>query len=712
MNEKKTISELIKIEIISDILSSGLFKSILTLNGEETFNFLNRIISNFALHRLRPWGIPLIVICDNEKKYYVLESFLNTELEKIFIKELIETIVNGSNQNYKNFYEQFEKNYGKDAMPWFLYEIGESGEVLELKLIIEGKEIKCYIWRKEDSIFDPNDIKEMLESLYGKLITIINNYKKIYKEINIKIEKAEQEKRYNPEWLFNSLADQALIISLCIMELENLLDGFFLILWKEKDGKIQVKYLPRPWQKEALNNLKLDEKLNNLTSNPFDILKEKGFPPELLQSGFAIVTGVTQLGNPLSGKIWKQNKNEIEEEYPSDLIKLENVIWDPIKYKVLYAPLNESTMNRFLIALRIPKDENPSPFDIYLLEKFLNKMAYPIKLAFCESLLPKEDLSLLEFMLFDKDELPELSIKRDDNAINFTFYHDFLQNSKAIRDLIEESGKIKIAYDVSHFLKNTVEQRKWELIIDLEKKLENKVEFSKIRNIIFDRFDELHGITNLINSSIRGYFREGKECEVINPLKEIPKIINETLEAYVSNFTDIKIEHLPIVEFEPSMENQTLLQWTLPKRFFWRAIVSEWIKDMLSHFKQYEEKIKEIIKEIKDIFCFVSLVRLIRMENDDRFIFSLMNLVIKGHFEQELEEGRLTLQPASGKGSIISFFELLSKNSCKIILREKFQDLKEELSIEKDIPINNNELCWLALIVDLQKSKLNIRREE
>jgi len=579
-------------------------------------------------------------------------------------------------------------------LPWFASELGDDADILEVSFEVKNEAKKCYVWSKVKNIFGKEEIKEILKTTYDNILRIIDNYKEIKNKIE-EIEKKENIKKrieYNPEWLFNSLADHALITSLSIMELKDLLDGFFLMLWKYESGEILMKYLPRSWQKYNLNSI--------IKEDSFDILIKNGYPPQIY---------------PLGSNIAKKNQNENENKYPQELLDVENKIWDADKYKIIYAPLNENIMNRFLIALRIPKDNNDNNIDNFkkiILERFVNKVSYQIKLAFCESLLPKGELSQLKFLLYEEDELPK-SLTGDNTgnnkAIEFSFYNDFLQNSIAIRELIEKTGKIEAAYNVSHFLKNTIERRRLDFIVELKQNWGEKNMSKDVLNIINDRFAEIQGLTSLINVSVRGYFRKDKECENINICLDIPVTVGQILDSYKKllnvDYENFKRQSL-VIESIDDKPNDVV--WLLPKKYFWQAVISEWIKDMLIEFSK-------LIKEsIIDVFYFIDIIKLekniltfslLNPINESRLSYINKTSIQKNYQEYNPEEG-------SGKGAIKSFFNILMKDSCKFLIIKNLDEFKTIIDI-KNMEINSSgrNVCWFALILKLDKNKLNIKCE-
>ena len=717
---KKELANFIKVEIITEILSSSIFKSLVAIENEKDIvECLDLMVAKFAVHKLRPWGIPLIIICnlsDNcGKKYYVLDSFLKTELEKYFKDIFKEGIIN-SKEAYKKIYREIDS----ESLPWFASELGDDADILEVSFEVKDEAKKCYVWSKVKNIFGEEEIKEILKITYDNILRIIDNYKEIKNKIE-EIEKKENIKKrieYNPEWLFNSLADHALITSLSIMELKDLLDGFFLMLWKYESGEILMKYLPRSWQKYNLNSI--------IKEDSFDILIKNGYPPQIYQSGFSLVTGITQVGNPLGSNIAKKNQNENENKYPQELLDVENKIWDADKYKIIYAPLNENIMNRFLIALRIPKDNNDNNIDNFkkiILERFVNKVSYQIKLAFCESLLPKGELSQLKFLLYEEDELPK-SLTGDNTgnykAIEFSFYNDFLQNSIAIRELIEKTGKIEAAYNVSHFLKNTIERRRLDFIAELKKNWGEKDMAKDVLNIINKPFYEIQGLTSLINVSVRGYFRKDKECENINICLDIPETVGQILDSYKKlldvDYKNFKRQSLVIKSIDDKPND---VVWLLPKKYFWQAVISEWINDMLIEFSK-------LIKEsIIDVFYFIDIIKI----EKNILTFSLLNpinesrlnYINKTSIQEEYQE--YNPEEGSGKGAIKSFFNILMKDSCKFLIIKNLDDFKTIIDIKncdfktiidiKNMEINSSgrNVCWFALILKLDKNKLNIKCE-
>ncbi len=436
------------------MLASEIFVSLTAVDDEENlFKCLHPLVVRFATTKLRPWGIPLIVLSnDSNNRYHVLESFLKTKLEKLFTEEVINKLK--TEEETKKIPNALIEKYGKDNIPWFIAEVGDEPVKLEGKFEIKEKMINYYALCKSNNIFENKDLKEILKEVYDSILKIIENYKAIQKKLKpVESRILQNEDRaYNPNWLFNSLADHTLIISLSIMRLQDCLDGFFLSL-NRKGNEFQIKYHPRSWQKTALNKLQKD-----LSRSPFDILRDDGYPPEYYQSGFAMVTGVTQVGNPLSEEIAKDHKEEIGKKYPKELHKIEEKIWCPTNYKVLYVPLNESIMNRFLIALRLPVMKKLNSFNRELLERFANKVAYRIKISFTESLLPDQNFSTLKFMLYEEAELPKpLS---EEKPKNISLFNDFKRNSDAIRKIVEESGRAKELQEmtkiISHLAKNTI----------------------------------------------------------------------------------------------------------------------------------------------------------------------------------------------------------------------------------------------------------------
>jgi hypothetical protein len=203
------------------------------------------------------------------------------------------------------------------------------------------------------------------------------------------------------ELYFKIFVDAIVLSSLSLIENGNSkfdpLSAFF--LYKIKRGeKVEMLYYPRVWQRAELDRLAKRHRLG-LKKDPMEILKHTPFPADTFQSGSVVSTGLTEM--------WKAIFNqEPSPDYPKDLLRIEEKIWNPDEFEILYVPSNELFGNRFLLAFRLKKDHKLNDLDIDIISKLVANYAKVLKSSFFFSLLHRELSSSerLPFMVWSEDE--------------------------------------------------------------------------------------------------------------------------------------------------------------------------------------------------------------------------------------------------------------------------------------------------------------------
>ncbi len=421
-------------EIISDILASEVFKPITKIKEEEIWDSLTYVIARFATYRLRPFGIPLIMIkCGKNGKYYhIAKTYIATAIENIYINSLDE-LSNDINQlpRYNDYKE----------LIWF-YKEADSVEKGEFQLNNNIRIQFKYLFKKNNSDLSKDKIADLLMKIYENMYAII----KEYNTLSIKITADETTDVSQADWLFNIFCDHVLMTAISVLQLmygnerkqensEKLIDGFILQMLK-MDNEYKIKYLPRLWQKDILNIIK---------NYAFNTLNENPYPCKSYQSGYAIATGISQVSNPL---VMDLVGNEY---YPENLLEIEKEIWDTNKFKVFYLPINQGIMNRFLIAVRIPKDREILETIFLILEKYASKIAVQFKMLYATTVLPTDQKreKELKYLLYEEQELPKTF--EYDAVRSSSYYENYYKHNEArLKKIISNAASAILLESYAH----------------------------------------------------------------------------------------------------------------------------------------------------------------------------------------------------------------------------------------------------------------------